>query len=420
MGCRGKTPHFDLYNTCMRHWMLLPSYACQASCSYCFGPRRMPDGVERSGFDLDQLEGLCEWASSGEEPVQITFHGGEALLAGKAFYRQALPILAGARPAGQVRFGVQSNLWGLDEEWLDLFQGYGVEFGTSLDGPEAINDAQRGRGYFRRTMAGLDLLRKRGLKAGCIATLTGPSARRWQEVLEFFRAETLNVSLHAALMPAGSPEPPAWVLTPDAFGEVLVEVLNFQLDSSSVGALGKKTRIEPVDSFCRAVGGGQVRQCTFDDCLGKFMAVSPDGAIYPCQRFVGKPAFRLGELGRLGPSAALEESAGWQRMASWRAAVAGECSRCDFYDLCRGGCPYQAFAAGDGSFERGKPDPYCRAYRRLFNEIVERGAEEFFNPANLARVVNPSESGRLREEPILRKIGGPWVEKPGEKGPHRS
>jgi len=35
-----------------------------------------------------------------------------------------------------------------------LFRKHGVSIGTSWDGTEAINDAQRGKGYFARTMAG--------------------------------------------------------------------------------------------------------------------------------------------------------------------------------------------------------------------------------------------------------------------------
>jgi len=50
-----------------------------------------------------------------------------------------------------------------------------VSLGTSLDGPEEINDAQRGAGYFARTMAGFERARAHGIDVGAICTFTAQS-----------------------------------------------------------------------------------------------------------------------------------------------------------------------------------------------------------------------------------------------------
>ncbi len=135
-----------------RHLMLVPSLACPASCSYCFGPHAGGASMSRA-----TLETVADWQSSlGEsEPLDLTFHGGEPLVAGLEFYRTALPLLRDGLAPRQVRFSVQSNLWLLTDAYCELFKQYEVSLGTSLDGPQAINDAQRGEGYYRRTMAGV-------------------------------------------------------------------------------------------------------------------------------------------------------------------------------------------------------------------------------------------------------------------------
>jgi uncharacterized protein len=51
----------------------------------------------------------------------------------------------------------------LYDDFCKLFKEYSVSIGTSLDGPCEINDIQRSSGYFDKTMAGIERLRKIGL-----------------------------------------------------------------------------------------------------------------------------------------------------------------------------------------------------------------------------------------------------------------
>ena len=102
------------------------------------------------------FDAALDWisaATSPDETPEITFHGGEPLLAGIEWYRRVLPLVRERLP--DARLALQSNLWLLDDELCRLFAEYGVSLGTSLDGPRPINDRQRGRGSYRRTMAGI-------------------------------------------------------------------------------------------------------------------------------------------------------------------------------------------------------------------------------------------------------------------------
>ena len=157
--------------TMSRHLLLVPSLACPAGCSYCFGPHE-----GGSSMGLETVHAAADWQNSfhDKDRLEITFHGGEPLATGAGFYREALPLLHDGLSSRNVRFAVQSNLWLLTDELCSLFKAHGVSIGTSLDGPEEINDAQRGPGYFRRTMAGMELARAHGLDVGCISTFTAP------------------------------------------------------------------------------------------------------------------------------------------------------------------------------------------------------------------------------------------------------
>ncbi len=142
--------------------MVVPSTACPARCRYCFGPHASL-GVMEPGT-VDAIIRFLHSDGSTRGPVEITFHGGEPLVAGRPFYEDALPRFRqglGFRAAG---FAIQSNLWLITDELCGLFREHGVSIGTSLDGPRDITDRQRGEGYFDRTMAGIEMARRHGME----------------------------------------------------------------------------------------------------------------------------------------------------------------------------------------------------------------------------------------------------------------
>ncbi len=367
-----------------RHILLVPSLACPATCAYCFGPHQ-------GGLRMDQrtLRQVAAWISSqaSPEPLELTFHGGEPLTAGKKFFQAALPLLSAAWSGRPVRFTLQSNLWGLDDEYLDLFSAYPVSIGTSLDGPEAINDAQRGKGYFQRTMSAIDRARARGIPVGCIATFTAQSAPRWREVAEFFIAEGLSFSTHAALPVLGQAAAQPWVLTSEGYGHLMCALLDFYLENL------KRVRISSLDAVIRSVSRGKGGMCTFGDCLGGYLAVGPDGSVYPCQRFAGSEPFRLG--GVVDAYATLSQSAAWGAFAMRQQQIDRACEGCEFLDVCRGGCPYNVLANRQATvFGDDLRDPYCKAYQALMRRITDLATTEFFSEANLAQVIDAPDERR--------------------------
>ena len=81
----------------------------------------------------------------GSDRIKIAFHGGEPLAAGHDFFRFFLGRLAETFSGRKMDIGLQSNLGLLDDGFCDLFEKHEVSIGTSLDGPENVNDGQRGR-----------------------------------------------------------------------------------------------------------------------------------------------------------------------------------------------------------------------------------------------------------------------------------
>ena len=124
-------------------------------------------------MDLETVRAATDWiASLNDNPVTVTFHGGEPLLAGSEFYEAALPMIEEGLGPRSVAFAMQSNLWLLDDRLAAVLAAHNVPIGTSLDGPPELNDAQRGTGYFEKTQAGMEVAARHGVRVSVICTFT--------------------------------------------------------------------------------------------------------------------------------------------------------------------------------------------------------------------------------------------------------
>lgn len=374
----------------MSHFMIIPTKNCQADCNYCFGPHSGGTVMDENIF-----QSSLGWIKkfNGKNRADVTFHGGEPLLAGIDFYQMALPKLELEFGFDKLKLGMQSNLWALDEEFLELFKKYGVSLNTSLDGPKNINDVQRGEGYFKNTFKGIELARKNGFNPGCICTFTPESIENYQEVFKFFANNGIDFSIHAA-EPAIDSKNTDLNLSPTDFGDLLANFLDYYLQNQ------KYAKIGTLDSLCRNVSSGMGGICTFGECLGDYFAIAPDGEIYPCQRFVGYPLFSMGNVKEQPTLEDIQNSSVWKMFQERQETVKEECGDCAYFDFCRGGCPYSV-SQPDGTF-KGLKDPYCESYKRIFSTITDRALEEVFSDENMAEIMeNPVEKTLLRKGSLL-------------------
>jgi uncharacterized protein len=373
--------------------MIVPSAACPARCRYCFGPHE--GGGVMTPETVDAAVRFFRPLGPVAHPIEITFHGGEPLAAGLAFFGDALPRMRRGFHPHPVRFALQSNLWLLTPELCDLFRDHGVSLGSSLDGPRDVTDRQRGEGYFDRTMAGIDLARRHGLDVGCICTFTSQSLAQKDACFEFFAQEGMSFTVHAAVPSLQHPEARAFALSPERHATLMSGALEWYLANL------QRVKIGTLDAMCRSVSAGSGGICTFTDCLGSYLAVGPDGGLYPCQRFVSVEAHRLGSVqGDTWDS--LRRSAVWRTLREREEAMRTECGECPYFAFCKGGCPYNALAAG-GSGGGGRRDPHCPGYRGVFAEIASRAAGEVLAPENLNAVVErlDERKGLLRRGKLL-------------------
>lgn len=327
-------------------------------------------------MDIEIIEEVVEWLKDfRDEPVTFTFHGGEPLLAGFDFFKEALPLLAEGLAHLKPAFALQTNLWYLTDEMAQLFKEYDIPIGSSLDGPQELNDFQRGEGYYEKTMRGYEIAKAHDVSVSFICTFTSYSVNFKEDIFNFFLENDLNLKLHPALPSIRDENPGKWALSPEDYGELLIYLLDKYLENMD------RIELKNIDHLCKCVFTRRGVVCTFVDCMGDTFAIGPDGSIYPCYRFVGMPEWVMGNV-RDHPSVEeLSKSAPWKFLHEFKDYVDDECKRCTYIKFCRGGCPYNALAITEGEIKG--VDPHCTAYKTIFKEITRRATKEMLGSANM-------------------------------------
>ena len=356
-----KTPPKHAY-----HVMIIPTLGCPANCSYCWSSE------ENSPImSLETIKEIVAWLKEfRDDPVTFTFHGGEPLLAGADFYRQALPMLAEGSSEHGASFALQTNLWKMTPELAQVLAEYNIPIGSSLDGPKELTNSQRGDGYYEKTMAGYEIAKANGLNVRFICTFTSHSIKFKEDIFNFFLENNLTLKLHPALPSLRDENPDKWTLSPEEYGELLVYLLDKYL--ANMG----KIEIMNINDLCKCAFTGRGTVCTYVDCMGDTFAIGPDGSIYPCYRFVGMPEYIMGNVSDHPSVDDLAQSAAWKLMHDFKDYVDKECGDCAHIKACRGGCPYNAIAPTEGEIKG--VDPHCIAYKRIFDEITARLNRELF------------------------------------------
>jgi uncharacterized protein len=378
------------------HVMIIPTLGCPSKCAYCWSSE-----VGSPVMSIETVEDIVAWLKEfRKDPVTFTFHGGEPLLAGAEFYQQALPLLTNELRDLEPNFALQTNLWKLTPDLAEILAKYKIPIGSSLDGPQELNDLQRSEGYYERTMRGYGLAKKHGLQVQFICTFTSHSVQFKEDILKFFMDNRLTLKLHPALPSLKSYEPDRWTLSPEKYGDLLVYLLDKYLENMD------QIEVRNINDYARCVLTGRGTVCTFVDCMENTFAVGPDGSIYPCYRYVGMLEYVMGHVRDRPSQEDLIQSAAGVRMQRFKECVDRECKGCKHIRYCRGGCPYNAIARSDGEIEG--VDPHCLAYRRIFEEIADRFDQEMMGSldTDMGLPVRPKAEGGGRPAimPLVRKL----------------
>ena len=344
---------------------------CNLRCRYCFYEDEARNRAQASYglMSAATLENVLARAfAEAEGGVNIAFQGGEPTLAGLDFFHQvvALEQRLNARKVRVVN-SIQTNGYRLGEDWARFFAENDFLVGLSLDGVRHTHDAYRlradGSGTFFDILETKNLFDRCGVKYNILTVVNARTAQNARKIYEFYRKNGLKyLQFIPCLDPIdGAPQP--FSLSAEAYGRFLAELFDLWFADWEKGC---QPYIRAFENYVGIMLGYPPESC---DQVGRCSlqnVVEANGDVYPCDFYV-LDEYRLGNLNedsladiraRLPQTAFLEQSL----------EVPPECSRCDFYFICRAGCRRHRRRRADGTLE----NRFCAAYRAFFAHALPR------------------------------------------------
>lgn len=350
---------------------------CNLNCTYCYYVTK-ESLYPNSDFHISDelLAAFTHQYIEAQQVPEVTFgwQGGEPLLMGLDFFRRAVELQSHCRPTDvQVINTLQTNGVLLDSEWCHFFQEHDFLVGLSLDGPREVHDTYRvdkgSKPSFDRVMAGIELLKKYGVKFNVLTTVHRANADYPLQVYRFLRDEVdtqfiqfipiVQLSNDSGFQE--SKQVTELSVTGQRYGDFLIAIFD-EWVRRDVG----QVYVQIFDTALAAWSGQRPGLCIFEETCGLALVMEHNGDLYVCDHFV-EPLYKLGNIQEKPLIELVSSEQQRQFGLDKRDTLPRYCRECEVRFICNGGCPKNRTLITPN----GEPglNYLCAGYKAFFTHI---------------------------------------------------
>ena len=320
------------------------AHDCNLKCSYCFASQGNFKG-ERSLMSLEVGKKALKFLaknSGNRRNLEVDFFGGEPLMN----FQLVKDLVSYGREIEETynkkfRFTITTNGVLLDEDKMDFINENMDNVVLSLDGRKEINDNMRktisGEGSYDIILPKFKrMVEKRGDKDYYIrGTFTSKNIDFSKDALDFYNNGFKKISIE----PVVTSEEMDYALREEHLKDILEEYEKFSRDYIDI-----KKKDKDFYFFHYMIDLDQ-GPCIIKRSIGcgagsEYVAVTPEGELYPCHQFVGEKEFLIGNLDDGIINTELRD-----KFKNSNVFTKEECSECWARFYCSGGCHANAFYA---------------------------------------------------------------------------
>ena len=309
------------------------SHDCNLRCKYCFASTG-DFGTGRLLMDVETAKRAIDFVverSGSRRNIEVDFFGGEPLMA-MGVVKETVDYARSLEKEKNknFRFTITTNGVLLSDENIEYINSVMKNCVLSLDGRKEVNDRLRvtpnGSGSYDMILPKFKkLVDARGDKEYYLrGTFTRYNLDFSNDVINMANLGFKQISVE----PVCSEESKEWALREEDIPKIMEEYdklaeimkdrkdfnfFHFNVDLSQGPCIIKRIR---------GCGAG---------C--EYVAVTPEGDIYPCHQFVGMPEYKMGNVHKDGFNMALSE-----KFSSMNIYTREECDSCWAKFYCTGGC----------------------------------------------------------------------------------
>ena len=386
--------------------MLKPAGSlCNLDCAYCYYLDKSEIyGGREPRMTVEELERYVRGyiAACVTDEVTFNWHGGEPLILGLDFYKKAIEYQQKYKGDKKINNTLQTNATLVTDEWARFFRENNFLLGVSVDGPPEVHDRYRkdrgGAPSLERVLAGIRKLHAAGAEYNIMATVNSASEGKGLQVYQYLKSlgsafiqfspvvehvvrplRNGKPDKHARPHIVDPSEPGAslapWSVSPVGFGRFICDIFDYWV-RHDVGRVFVNFFDCTLANWC----GVQPGTCSFAETCGGNAVVEHNGDVYICDHFV-YPKYLIGNIYRDSLKEMMSSPEQVRFGIDKRNSLPRVCLRCEFVNLCHGGCPKHRFNTTD-SGQTGL-NALCEGYRMFFahsagkmqkmKELLEQG-----------------------------------------------
>ncbi|HPN67298.1 MAG TPA: radical SAM protein, partial [bacterium] len=333
-------------------------------CKYCYGNQGKWD---KPGYIMSEetaqksIETLFDnIRKSDGENATITFFGGEPLL--RFDFIKNITNFAKFKAKNDInlRFATITNGTTLKKEHIDFFKKEKFVLSLSLDGNENQHDVTRV--YKNNTGTYSDIMNNfsgiSNIMPVLIRTTISDHNYNVNEVIQHINSLGFKRIMYEL--------------------DFNIDAINFTkfLNSSEILLdyyIDKIKQGEYFDlrNFTRVIASILTKRRSKSHCdagVG-YMAVSADGQLYPCHRFIGMKELSFGNISELNTEQIIKHATLYDKQLGDSPGYRNsDCIDCQFAFLCGGGCAYHSYLKHNNLFEISIND--CQFKRTIFDQTL--------------------------------------------------
>ncbi|MBQ3226581.1 MAG: thioether cross-link-forming SCIFF peptide maturase [Clostridia bacterium] len=329
-------------NSVVKAMCLHIAHDCNLRCKYCFAGTGSYEG-QRSLMPLEVGKQAIDFViknSGNRRNIEIDFFGGEPLLN----FDVVKGIVSYAREEEKkygknFRFTITTNGILLDEDKKKYINEHMVNIVLSLDGRKEVNDYMRtridGSGTYDSIVGKFqDMAESRGQDNYYVrGTFTRKNLDFAEDVLHFADLGFKQVSVE----PVVAAQTEDYALRPEDLDTIYAEYEKLAIEYVKRRKEGKGFNFF---HFMIDLEGGPCVAKRLSGCGSghEYVAVAPNGDIYPCHQFVGDEKMKMGNVKEDGLNEEIKHM-----FESSNVYTKPACENCFAKFYCSGGCPANAY-----------------------------------------------------------------------------
>lgn len=332
-----------------------PTDACNLRCKHCYAAET---GYTSGRMTIATVRKIYDVFTKEHNEIQIIWHGGEPLLMGIDFFKEAIKM---QEEYSKVKFNnsLQSNATLLTEEWIDFFIAHNVKLGISFDGQ--FNDILRDKTM--QVFKAINLMKKKEYKFGCICVISSKTVDKLIDIYEFFKCIGVSYKFNPIFASGEAKKHTILSLSTRKYVDNFLTFFEYWLNDKNCN-ISVNNNLDYVSQYL----GKRQSLCTYTSCLTKWFGIHYNGDIYPCGRAFPEE-YNIGNIENFESINEIFLASNYQALLRGAIERRETCKKnCSLYSKCLGGCNNNAIIAGD---IRKSNYQECLIFKKLHQPIID-------------------------------------------------